>query len=558
MATTTKNYGLTKPAGTDKYDIGMFNANADKIDAQMKANADAIATKQATITGGATSITSANLTASRALVSDGSGKVAVSAVTSTELGYLDGVTSAIQTQLNGKLASTGTAPKATADANGNNIANTYETKANAITGLDISGKVITYTKGNGTTGTITTQDTNTDTKNTAGSTNTSDKIYLIGATSQAANPQTYSHDTAYVGTDGKLYSGSKVVIASGDTATAASKLATARTIDGVNFNGQAAVTHYGTCATAAATATKAVSITNFTLVTGARVIVKFTVTNTAASPTLNVNNTGAKAIQYRGAAITAGYLAANRTYEFVYDGTNYQLVGDVNTDTNTDTKVRQTNDTTTNASLPVLVSATADSTTERTGTVKYVNGKVYVNPSTGNLFATKFVGPLVGDVTGNVTGNCSGSSGSCTGNAASATKATQDANGKVIADTYATKSGDLAYSSLTLMPSSDGQANINISAWSILNGKMKFISVIGNASDSQDRVVYFPDGYSFSNVGYASALTTYDDKGSNLWSYHGRILERTTTYIKFKFQQTKSGGPSVTDSFKYCLTIFGS
>jgi hypothetical protein len=55
--------------------------------------------KQATITGGATTIVSSNLTASRALVSDASGKVAVSAVTSTELGYLDGVTSAIQTQL---------------------------------------------------------------------------------------------------------------------------------------------------------------------------------------------------------------------------------------------------------------------------------------------------------------------------------------------------------------------------------------------------------------------------------------------------------------------------
>ena len=137
-------------------------------------------------------------------------------------------------------------------------------------------------------------------------------------------------------------------------------------------------------------------------------------------------------------------------------------------------------------------------------------------------------------------------------------KATADANGNNISDTYATKSGDLAYSSLTLIPQSDGQGNINISAWSILNGKMKFISVIGNASNSKDRVVYFPDGYSFSNVGYASALTTYDDKGSNLWSYHGRILERTTTYIKFKFQQTKSGGPSVTDSFKYCLTLFGS
>jgi hypothetical protein len=58
--------------------------------------------KQATITGAATTITSSNLTASRALVSDGSGKVAVSAVTSTELGYVDGVTSNIQTQLNAK------------------------------------------------------------------------------------------------------------------------------------------------------------------------------------------------------------------------------------------------------------------------------------------------------------------------------------------------------------------------------------------------------------------------------------------------------------------------
>jgi len=43
-----------------------------------------------------------NLTVSRALVSDGSGDVSVSAVTSTEIGYLDGVTSAIQTQIDAK------------------------------------------------------------------------------------------------------------------------------------------------------------------------------------------------------------------------------------------------------------------------------------------------------------------------------------------------------------------------------------------------------------------------------------------------------------------------
>ena len=51
----------------------------------------------------------------------------------------------------------------------------------------------------------------TDTKNTAGSTDTQSKIYLIGATSQAANPQTYSQDTAYVGTDGCVYSGGNKV-----------------------------------------------------------------------------------------------------------------------------------------------------------------------------------------------------------------------------------------------------------------------------------------------------------------------------------------------------------
>ena len=56
-----------------------------------------------TITGAATTIVSSDLTASRAVQSNGAGKVAVSSVTSTELGYVSGVTSAIQTQLGTKL-----------------------------------------------------------------------------------------------------------------------------------------------------------------------------------------------------------------------------------------------------------------------------------------------------------------------------------------------------------------------------------------------------------------------------------------------------------------------
>ncbi|MCP4088970.1 MAG: hypothetical protein GY746_04170, partial [Gammaproteobacteria bacterium] len=61
--------------------------------------------KQSTITGAATTITSSDLTPSRAVISNGSGKVAVSAVTETELGYVSGVTSSIQSQLNNNVSS---------------------------------------------------------------------------------------------------------------------------------------------------------------------------------------------------------------------------------------------------------------------------------------------------------------------------------------------------------------------------------------------------------------------------------------------------------------------
>jgi hypothetical protein len=59
--------------------------------------------KQNSITGAASTIISNDLTVDRALLSDGSGKVNVSSVTNTELDYLSGVTSNIQTQLNNKL-----------------------------------------------------------------------------------------------------------------------------------------------------------------------------------------------------------------------------------------------------------------------------------------------------------------------------------------------------------------------------------------------------------------------------------------------------------------------
>jgi hypothetical protein len=180
-------------------------------------------------------------------------------------------------------------------------------------------------------------------------------------------------------------------------ADSATKLYTARTIDGVSFDGSAAIIHYGTCSTAAGTAAKTVSLTGFTLATGAKVSIKFTVTNTAANPTLNVNSTGAKAIYFKNAAISAGYLKANYIYEFIYDGTNYVLVGDV--DTNTDTKVRLYKDET--GTYPIIGSRTAAGSVTSGSTAVYgeISGTkaITMTPSTGTITATTFSGALTGN-----------------------------------------------------------------------------------------------------------------------------------------------------------------
>lgn len=118
--------------------------------------------------------------------------------------------------------------KITVDATGHVSAVTAVTAADikALTGIDMTGATSSaagthgmvpapaagaqakFLRGDGTWQTP----TDNDTKNTAGSTDSSAKLFLIGAASQAANPQTYSHDTCYIGTDGRLYSGSRLVI----------------------------------------------------------------------------------------------------------------------------------------------------------------------------------------------------------------------------------------------------------------------------------------------------------------------------------------------------------
>lgn len=82
---------------------------------------------------------------------------------------------------------------------------------------------------------------------------------------------------------------------------------------------------YGTCSTAAATVAKVVTLSNYELVVGGVIAVKFTYA-VPASTTMNINSKGAKAIYHSGAAIKAGVINAGDTCTFMYNGSQYVLL----------------------------------------------------------------------------------------------------------------------------------------------------------------------------------------------------------------------------------------
>ena len=85
--------------------------------------------------------------------------------------------------------------------------------------------------------------------------------------------------------------------------------------------------YYGTCATAAATVAKVVTCSGFVLETGATIAVKFTYYNTGASPTLNVNGTGAIAIKQYGSTAASTYMwRSGEVVLFVYNGSYWELI----------------------------------------------------------------------------------------------------------------------------------------------------------------------------------------------------------------------------------------
>lgn len=84
-------------------------------------------------------------------------------------------------------------------------------------------------------------------------------------------------------------------------------------------------------ASAALTAT----LTGFELIPGVSITLMMSYTN-GAQATLSINSGTAVTIYYNGNQLPAGLLKAGFVYTLVYDGTNWQIVGDL---TDNDTKI---------------------------------------------------------------------------------------------------------------------------------------------------------------------------------------------------------------------------
>lgn len=238
--------------------------------------------KQSAVTGGASTITSSNLTSNRALVSNGSGKVAISDITSTELGYLDGVTANVQTQLNAKAASSHTHDYAGSSSAGGaaTSANKLNTDAGSVTqpiyfkdGVPVS----------------TSHTLNADVPENAKFTDT-------------------TYEVATQSTDGLLSADDKTQLDNGGipiVTTSGDGSAYTATVDGISA-----------------------------LTAGMKVTIIPHVTSTTMSPTLNVNNLGAKSIRmpitYNSSATSVGsvtsWIVKNIPITVEYDGTYWKTI----------------------------------------------------------------------------------------------------------------------------------------------------------------------------------------------------------------------------------------
>ena len=308
------------------------------------------------------------------------------------------------------------ATKATQDSAGQQINTTY------IKGLSASGKTITYTKGDGTTGTITTQDTDTHytAKNIVGTSNTA----TANATSSTGSTYLNLLENGAVRSTHKITgsgattvssdASGNIVISSTDTNTNTTYSAgTGMALSGTTFNHKNSVT----AGTAQGDASKTLSwggtftVPTVTYDAQGHITAKGTTTMTMPSnPNTDTHWTsgtvvGASATATANAASSNGSTYINhiengavRNAHKISGSGATTVTSDANgnivissTDSNTDTKVTNTLATTTKA----YVTGTTSSSTN-TGTQVFDTG-VYLDTTAGTLTATTFKGALSGN-----------------------------------------------------------------------------------------------------------------------------------------------------------------
>ena len=241
--------------------------------------------------------------------------------------------------------------------NGNNGTGVSKVEQTTTSSADSGTNTMTVTLTNGTTSTFNIKNGSKGSTGTRGSlwysgtsvtgTSTTGTIFSgTGITDALVNDYYLNTSTSYVykcTTSGNASTAKWAYIgsfkgAAGENATTTST-ATSSTNGLMSYSDKAKLDAtniaYATCSTSGSTAAKVVTLsgnTNWSLTTGSKIMIYFSSTNTASSPTLNVNSTGAKSITYNGSTISSttnltfgGY--SGRVLEYVYNGTNYVFTG---------------------------------------------------------------------------------------------------------------------------------------------------------------------------------------------------------------------------------------
>ena len=319
-----------------------------------------------------------NLTASRALVSDGSGDVSVSAVTSTEIGYLDGVSSSIQSQLDGK-ASSSYVPTAITVADESSDTTCFPLFTTAATG-DLGPKTASGLTFNSSTDVLSGTFSGNITGNVTGNVS---------------------------GTSGST---------TGNAATATA-LATARNIGGVSFDGTGNIdlpgvntagnqNTSGTAAGLSATLAVGSGGTGATSLTANGILVG---NGSSAISAVDMSTKG-HLIAGDGSGNPSALSIGTNTHVLTADSSEATGMKWAAVSIPTPTAITVADESTDTSCFPLFVTAATGDLGPKTASGLTFNSNTDV-----------LSGTFAGNITGNVTGNTSGSSGSCTGNAATAT-----------------------------------------------------------------------------------------------------------------------------------------